>query len=307
MTDDSPLHVACSADARYLPHSAAMLHSVLACSDARPVHVHYLHGRDIAQADLARLERMVTGQGGSFSSMELPPEMIAGLPTWEYVTAPMWYRIFLPDLVPDADRILYLDVDTIAIGSLEELWQTDLTDYYLAAVSNVFQLNHLSRLAALDIDMPQSYFNSGVLLMNLDLMRRDGCSHTLREHAIENAQQLLWPDQDTLNLVLGQRRLPLHPRWNYMNSIVEFPWSVYVFGAKAVREAARDPGIRHFEGPSVNKPWHYLCETQLRDAYSAHRLQTPWPELRLEGVTPRNRLVFLNRTVRRRARRLLRR
>src|SRR3712207_7725637 len=44
-----------------------------------------------------------------------------------------------------------------------------------------------------------------------------------------------------------------------------------VFGAEAVAAAQATPAIRHFEGPGVAKPWHYLFEFPHRDVYLAHR------------------------------------
>ena len=57
----------------------------------------------------------------------------------------MWYRIFLPELLPDVDRVLYLDVDTLAVDSLEPLWATDLGDAPGGAVTNVFMQDRDSR------------------------------------------------------------------------------------------------------------------------------------------------------------------
>jgi lipopolysaccharide biosynthesis glycosyltransferase len=151
----------------------------------------------------------------------------------------------------------------------------------------------------LGLSGPDVYFNTGVILMNLALMRDDDCASALRNYASRHAGELLWPDQDTLNVVLGHRRLPLHPRWNCMNSIMHLPWAVDVFGAGMVAEAQRNPAIRHFEGPTINKPWHYLCQRAMRDVYFVHRRQTPWPRFRLEGATLRNRISRMIRGSRR--------
>ena len=288
------LHVSCAADARYLRHSAAMLHSVLARSGGEPVHVHYLHGPGLSRHDAALLRQMVEAGGGGISFLEIADERVRGLPALDPATGPvrqrvsatMWYRIFLPELLPDVDRVLYLDVDTIAAAPLGPLWETELGDSYLAAVSNVFQLDHLPRLRELGLDDPRDYFNSGVLLFNLERMRRDGSTEALLRYGLEHRDELWWPDQDALNLVLGARRVALHPRWNCMNGVMEFPWAVYVFGLRALGQARAAPGIRHYEGPARNKPWHYMCPTHERALYLEHRRATPWPEVRLEGRTP---------------------
>jgi lipopolysaccharide biosynthesis glycosyltransferase len=151
-------------------------------------------------------------------------------------------------------------------------------------VTNVFQHNHVHRPASLGLPGPEVYFNSGVLLMNLAEMRRDDCTDALRRFAIDNAERLEWPDQDALNCVLGHRRVPLHARWNCMNSVLAFPSAEDVFGHTAVEEARARPGIRHFEGPAANKPWHYRFEQPGRELYAAHRRATPWPDWRPEGA-----------------------
>jgi lipopolysaccharide biosynthesis glycosyltransferase len=292
------LHIACAADAAYAPHSAAMLHSVLAHRGEADVHIHYLHGPQFPARSARRVRDMVDGGGGAISFHEIADERIAGLPEMVFVTSAMWYRIFLPELLPEVDRVLYLDVDTIAVDSLEPLWEIDLAESHVAAVTNVFYMrSHAQRSVELGIE-PADYFNSGVVMMNLDRMRRDSSTQALFDYAVGHAHELAWPDQDALNVVLGKGRVPLHPRWNCMNSILLFPWAGDVFGADAVEEARRRPGIRHFEGPTINKPWHYGCESPMREVYFEHRRQTPWPRSRIEGRTPRNVLRRLGRTLR---------
>ena len=100
--------------------------------------------------------------------------------------------------------------------------------------------------------------------------------------------ELLYPDQDALNAVMAARRLDLHPRRNCMNSILTFDWADEVLDAQQVAEARRNPGIRHFEGPGLNKPWHRDCTFPHRDLYFRHRLRTPWPKVALQP--PRLRL-----------------
>jgi lipopolysaccharide biosynthesis glycosyltransferase len=267
----SRVHVACAAEGPYVAHSAALLHSVLEQGEAQ---VHYLHGPGLPRADAERLAALVPG----ISLVCVPDERIADLPDPGGFTRAMWYRLLLPDLLEGVDRVLYLDVDTIVTAPLEPLWRTRLEDAYVAAVTNVFEPWYAHRPAELGLAGPEAYFNSGVLLMNLSAMRRDACVPALRD-AIAG-RDLLWPDQDALNLGLGHRRVPLHPRWNAMNSVMLFDHAAEVFGAEAVDEARRSPAIRHFEGPSINKPWHPRCRRPHRELYRHHRQETPWRERR---------------------------
>src|SRR4051794_14047507 len=241
------IRVACAAEGTYVPHSAAMLHSVLAHAEA--VEVHYLHSPGLPRPVAGELRRMVERGGGGIRFHEVAPAAVAGFPAQHRFTPAMWYRLFLPELVEGVDRVLYLDADVIVMDALDELWSVELAEHWVAAVTNVFEPWSAHRPSTLGLPGPEAYFNSGVLLFNLAEMRRAGRGEALRELVRARGDELLWPDQDVLNLVLGERRLSLHPRWNCMNGVLGFGAAVDVFGAAAVEQARRRPAIRHFEGP----------------------------------------------------------
>lgn len=271
------IDVCCAVEGDYVPHSAAMLHSVLEESGPDEVQITYLHPPEFPLFWRDPLQEMVERNGGSIAFVEVRDERCEGLPVTGFTGKATWYRALAADLLPDKPRVLFLDCDLIALDSLAPLWATDVSHHFVAAVTNVFQLDHLHRPAELGLDMPQQYFNAGVLLMNLDLMRREQCTEKLVEYGKANHSDLMFRDQDALNVVLGEGRLALHPRWNCMNSVMCFPWATYVFGERATEEARRDPAIRHFEGPGPNKPWHAGCDQRWREIYFRHRSQTPWP------------------------------
>jgi lipopolysaccharide biosynthesis glycosyltransferase len=230
--------------------------------------VHYLHGPGFPSHSVDLVEATLAACGATVRLHEVAPERLEGLRIVDEFTGAMWYRLFLPELVPEADRILYLDADTIALGPVDPLWLLDLDAFYLAAVTNVFMPYHRHRPAELGLSSPTDYFNSGVLLMNLDAMRRDNSTAAMLDFARRNP--FGWPDQDTLNLVLGDRRLPLHPQWNYMNAM-RTPSARETFSDEVLAQAAERPIIRHFEGPGANKPWHPDSDVADRELYLRHR------------------------------------
>lgn len=282
------LHVSCAAEGEYVIHSAAMLHSVLTCQPPNSVVIDYLHGPELAERTRRDLRDMVVRSGGEVNFWEIPDSWVAGLPTEGFTRKATWYRTFLPELLPDVSRVLYLDADVLVVESVAPLWEVDMTEKPVAAVTNVLKPQAIERPTALGIPDSQGYFNAGVMLMNLELMRREETSRAVSEYGRAHADELPWRDQDAFNVVLGARRIPLHPRWNCMNGFLVFPSSADVLGAEAVAEAIENPAIRHFEGPGPYKPWHYLCPPEWRNLYRSHRRATPWPHLRLEGRNPRN-------------------
>lgn len=297
-----PLDVTCVVEENYVAHSATMLHSLLEHSRGYEVRVHYLHPPEFPAGLLMPLRAMVEQEGGRLLALPVDDRLSAGLPVEGFTRKATWYRTFLPELLEELDRVLFLDCDLVVADAIGDLWRTDVGEHYLAAVTNVFMVEHLFRVDELGLADPRDYFNAGVMLMNLAAMRSDRCAQAMYEYGVAHADELVFRDQDVLNAVLGKRRRALHPRWNLMNSVVSFPYSPYVLGRQAVEEARRHPGIRHFEGPGLNKPWHAACPFEGRELYAQHRRHTPWPEFELEGEAPRppRRLPALLRRARRR-------
>lgn len=273
-------------------HSASMLHSALVAVGAS-LSIHYLHDPSFPEAHLRRLEAMCTAYGATILFHEVLPDRLEGLPIENRFGRAMWYRAFLPDLLPEVDRVLYLDVDALIVDAIDPLFSIDLGQRYLAAVPNVFMEYHRNRLA--DLGMTQrEYFNSGVLLLNLETMRACAFSQRLVELVRSESERLAWPDQDALNLLAKGNWMALDPRWNSMNSFRSRPClAEEVFGAAMLSEAIERPAIRHFEGPGSNKPWHILHSREGQKLYRSHREATPWPTYLLEGRSATNRVKRL--------------
>lgn len=237
---------------------------------------------------------MLRRLGAEVSFHEIAPLQTVGLPVVENFTTAMWFRILLPELLPGVARVLYLDVDVVVLGDVAPLWEIDLTGRSLAAVTNVLLPEHRHRPRELGIKTQNSYFNSGVLLLNLEQMRSDGSASAMRDLAIGEADRLAWPDQDTLNLVLGAGRAALAPQWNVMNSLW-LPEADEFFSPNELDDARHHPVIRHFEGPGDNKPWHAGCRHPHAGAYLTHRRRTPWPWSRRTGTVGDRASAILRR------------
>jgi len=122
------------------------------------------------------------------------------------------YRLLLPELLVTYDKVLYLDCDMIIRNDMAALYESvDLGDHYLAAVFEAvldFQESYIRSLWT----GPMTYFNSGVLLMNLKKMREDGLVPKLLEASAN--PELQFPDQDVLNQFCRGRTIALEPQYN---------------------------------------------------------------------------------------------
>ncbi|HVT34307.1 MAG TPA: glycosyltransferase family 8 protein [Nevskiaceae bacterium] len=287
------LHLACACDAGYAPHAAAMLDSVLSHGDPARWTLHLLHAPDLPANICEQLAAPVRARGARLQFHQVDDQRVAALQRMERIGSVMWYRMFLPELLPEVARVLYVDCDILAATDLVPLLTTDLQGLPLGAVRNVFDPPSRHRPQQLGLTSARDYFNSGVLLMDLAAWRREGWAQRVLDIARQRHSELLWPDQDALNLAFAGRWLPLHPRWNAMNSLYYFDDLGGAYSEAERAEAISSPGLLHFEGPGFCKPWNALCKHPYRAAYFASRARTAWPQVQLQDDTLRTRLLRL--------------
>jgi len=277
------MHLACIADGGYARHTGAMLHSALARSMPMRVAVHVLHETPLGEGDTRNLRTVTDAFDASLELHRLPRARVADFPSG-YFPRSIWFRALLPELLPAADKVLYLDSDLIVADDLAPLWETDLGDALLGAVVNPFYpFMHFHAPGR-----PEDYFNSGVLLMNLARMRAESTAAKLYDYA-RTHPSAHYPDQDAYNAVCEGRWLRLHPRWNAQSTFFELRDADLPLPPQQVIEARSRPAIVHFIGPF--KPWSYLCRHPLQAKYFEHARKTPWGEPELEGRSLRNAVL----------------
>jgi lipopolysaccharide biosynthesis glycosyltransferase len=282
----APIVIAIALDGRYAPWAATLLRSCIRANPSSRMCFEIVHDGTLSEEDCGRLAETATSNGTSARFHTVASDNFSDLPTTPLFGSVVWLRFCLPELLLDRSTVIYLDSDTLVMSDLHELWETPLDPHPLAAVANVVEPWARPHVEALGIRYPGGFFNSGVLLMDLDRMRAEQSSSRLFEAAADLGEHLVWPDQDALNVVFAGRWLPLHPRWNTQNIFWAWrQWAVEVFGEAAVEDAIRQPGIRHFEGPGLAKPWHYLCPYPGRKEHRALLAETPWADMPLEDKT----------------------
>ena len=116
---------------------------------------------------------------------------------WSYMTM---MRVAAPLLLPDVDRALILDVDTVVEGDLSGLWDMDLQGAYFAAAREPARCRE-----------GFAYHNCGVLLMDFSAMRDGKAEEVI---GALNRRKFTWPDQDALNELCQGRICPLPPEYN---------------------------------------------------------------------------------------------
>ena len=154
----------------FAPYMAVSITSLLENNSSCNVVVHILHS-DLSKAAKARLQMFESRYKNAkiqFHKIDDSRFEKFGL-TIEHITKETYFRYMIAEVLPNIDNVLYLDGDTIVNGDISELFDTDLTNYYCAGVSDIY-IESVGYKKTLGID--GLYINAGVILFNLDEMRK---------------------------------------------------------------------------------------------------------------------------------------
>ena len=281
--------VVLAADNNYVPMLATTMCSLLAnASDAYHYHITVLtnnisHDNQMTLKAFAQQMKAASVQFLNVSQLINIEELSTNNP---HISVETYYRFLIQDILPDFDKVVYLDSDLIVRDDISELYNIDLGDSLIAAVRDVDYLGNLNfkdgeRLAytksVLGMDNPYDYFQAGVLVLNTKALRKDVPSSIWFEEAKDT--RYIYNDQDILNARCEGRVTFLDPRWNVMHdglhridaACSKAPAPVF----QEYLDARKDEKVIHYAG--VEKPWNtFNCDRALE--YWRYARQTPYYE-----------------------------
>ena len=200
-----------SINRKYIPLWGQCMATILRHGGAARYDVYILHS-DLDEADEEKLRRTLRPQD-SCTLVKVPDSLFEGFPETERYPLQIYYRLAAPLLLPDAlGRILYLDVDTVVLNSLEPLYTSDFGGAAFMACSHSTPFLDRVNQARLGMEERVPYLNSGVLMMNLALLRQTLRLEDIRDYAEKYKKRLILPDQDILTALFGEMALVLDSR-----------------------------------------------------------------------------------------------
>ena len=165
--------------------------------------------------------------------------------TRDYYSKTTYFRLFLPELYPQFDKVLYLDSDIVILADVADLFHTDMGDNLVAAApddiiqnNKVFQ-DYVEKVVG--VAKYQNYFNAGILLMNLDALRKFDFQKKFL-YLLETVKFSVAQDQDYLNRLCKGRVKLISTAWDRMP-----------MPSTTVKD--EDIKILHFN--FACKPWHF--------------------------------------------------
>lgn len=283
MFDESEVTIVSAANEEFMPHLATLFLSLLQTKKSETILNFYVIDDHITLVSKEKLNRMVNEYNATISYLQIDTLEFDDMVESDRIPTTAYFRIAIPNFLKSTDikRAIYLDCDIVALQPIEDIWSIDLGDNLAAAVEDA---GFHQRLDAMEIDAESNtYFNSGVMIIDIDKWRAEKISEQVLTFALTNQDELRFHDQDALNAILHDRWLILHPKWNAQAYILsnekDHPTKI---GQIEYAEARQEPALVHYSGHV--KPWHKESDHPYKENYLTIRAQTPFPIEELEST-----------------------
>jgi len=202
-------------------------------------------------------------------SIHNPDGNFKNLPTGYHFAIPVYWRLLLPNILKEQgiQKVIYLDVDTLVIKPLNELFNLDINRYELGASLDISSREQTKRLAL----NQRFYVNSGVILMNiLEMSKIDWVSEANR---LNDEGRIEWVDQDVINILSDEKIVLLDQKWNVQTGDFQNGYD-------------GDVSIVHYTESNNSKPWSIKSKHRYLGVYNTYMKKSGfyWDYFQLELV-----------------------
>lgn len=255
------MNICCVVDDNYVQHCSVMLVSLFENNQNNYINV-YVLTVGLNEYNIKCISDLISSYNSNCFFYFVDIKLVSHLPIKRWFSLNTYSKFFISKLIPDSvDKVLYLDCDVIINSSIFDLWNIRIDEYAVAAVADpLADIDMKKRIDKLGYDYNLSYFNSGVMLVNLKYWRDNDVFSELIDCVNVNIGKFSTHDQDVFNIVLN-KRIIIHPKWNVSPHVFHKNKSAFLHSSfhsiKLIEEAMNSPAILHFL--SSPKPWSYGC------------------------------------------------
>ncbi|MEE0956032.1 MAG: DUF4422 domain-containing protein [Eubacterium sp.] len=214
----------------------------------------------------------------------------------QHLSVETYYRLIIPELMPEYKKILYLDCDMVANSDVAKLYDIDLGDAVIGAAKDIdvagqMKLNQNDWIKyateKLGLKDPYQYFQAGVLCIDLDKLREITTAEKMIKLAISNSFRC--HDQDVLNIVCKERVYYIPQIWNTLMCWAEpdgrnrmnILKMAYRTLFDEYQQARLNPHMVHFAG--YQKPWH-VGDCDFAEYFWKYAKESPYYPMLIRGV-----------------------
>ena len=207
----------------------------------------YLLNKDISQEDIVKFSNKLEKRNIFLNTVSVTNSFLDELPTPYPFSKEIYYRLVAQFVLPkELDRILWLDSDILILNDITNFYEQDFEGNYIVACPDAnYDTPGITKIKNnIGLTAEHIYFNSGVLLLNLDALRKNTTLNDIKNCAPQLKDKFKYPDQDILNVLYhGKVKYADHTIYNYQ-----------AFHSKK-NICLDNVAILHYVGH--RKPWQY--------------------------------------------------
>lgn len=257
------MNILVTLNSNYLNVLTVMLKS-LAISNKRRKFDVYVMNESLNEKDIHYLKEN-TLKNINIIDLKISDKELDKAPVTKRYPKEMYYRILASHYLPKkVDKILYLDPDLVVINKIDKLYKLDLDNYYFAAASHIWGMLQEFNRIRLRMKKDNIYINSGVMLMNIKLLRKEQNREDVYKFIKKNKNKLMLPDQDVISGLYANKILPLDPyAYNMTEKLLNQTYFMPHINERWIKE---NSVIIHYCGK--NKPWKKNYKGSLNKFYN---------------------------------------
>ena len=250
---DNNIHIFFASDNNFVLPLYNALSSILRNANAQDNLNFYILDKDISENNKNKIKNLKKVKPFNIEYIKINDALFKDCPLLKicgHISLQTYYRYIIPRVKPNLPKVLYLDCDILVKSSLSDLWNTDLKDTYCGAVQELYKDSNIDA-RRLNV---KTYFNAGVLLLNNKKMIEDNTTDELFRVTkdLYESGNLVYQDQDVLNVVFNDNITWMSPRFNYQQNM-SGDSSEKIYSQTELEDAKRNVVLVHYN--SGIKPW----------------------------------------------------
>lgn len=254
------IHIVYMSDAKYLPYMVVSIDSAIKNKNPKSNYNIHIIAKDFSNNDIELLKKIIHPKV-SINIYKASEKKLdyTHLGRFQNFTISL-QKLFISDYLPNINKVIYLDSDTLVQKDLTDLYNIDISNNYVGASKDGLMYQYPEHIREIGLEWRNYYFNSGVMLLNLNKIRKDNIVQKSIRYF--NTHYEIFGDQDILNVVFKDKIIPISYLYNCNSTFFEEKDNKFLsaFYNEDVSpnniETYKNAAILHFAGYKPWTPWY---------------------------------------------------
>ena len=280
-----------SSNNNYVPYMSTAIQSIMENSNSNREYIFFVLHKEIVSESMDLLKSQVS----LFHNFSIEFINVSDLITKytlfvsRHITVEAYFRFFIPEMLNEYQKAIYIDCDMVVCTDIAELFDIDLNNHLIAAMRDIDVINwyygskHSNKVKGFRNSLPllknpENYFCDGLCVFNTDIFSKTITTDSLFELAVSRDWD--YHDQDVLNILLEGKVYFLSFHWGiYKPKGIQYLPENY---RNEFLDAKTDPKIVHL----VNKPWKQDFYTPHFELFWKYATRMPFLPIIINQMTP---------------------